>query len=81
MRYAKLINNYPSYAPNPIRIGDNWIGNPPGTVYKEEGYLPVTIEVYPSEDPEDGYYWSLVWTEDAEGIYGTWQQIPIEDTE
>lgn len=81
MRYAKLINRYPQYAPNPILVDGNWIGNPPGEIYLQAEYKPVTEDPWPAEDPQEGYYWSLVWTEDAEGIYGTWQQLPIEDPE
>lgn len=34
MTYAKLIDGEIHFAPNPIRVGDNWIGNPPGEVYE-----------------------------------------------
>lgn len=34
MRYAKLINAYPTYAPNPIKHDGFWYGNPPGEIYK-----------------------------------------------
>ena len=36
MKYAKLINGYPSYAPNPIIYNDNYIGNPSIFVYEEK---------------------------------------------
>lgn len=40
MKYAKLINNYPAYAPNPILHNGLWYGNPPGEIYEAEGYKP-----------------------------------------
>lgn len=41
MIYAKLIDNKLVFAPNPILVDGNWIGNPPGSVYEAEGYKPV----------------------------------------
>jgi hypothetical protein len=40
MRYAKLINNYHAYAPNPIFHNGLWYGNPPYEIYEVEGYKP-----------------------------------------
>ena len=34
MKYAKLIDGYPVYAPNPILHNGVWIGNPPGEIYE-----------------------------------------------
>lgn len=53
MRYAKLINNSISYAPNPIIHSGSRIGNPPGSVYEAEGYKPVRFTDLP-EPLEDG---------------------------
>ena len=41
MKYAKLINNSPVYAPNPILHNGLWYGNPPGEIYEADGYKPV----------------------------------------
>lgn len=81
MRYAKLINNQIQYAPNPIKVGDRVIGNPPGEVYIQQGFLPV-IETDPPEAPE-GYYYSPGWEEQDGQIVQTWElvEIPISDEE
>lgn len=78
MKYAKLIGGYPSYAPNPILVGDNWIGNPPGTVYLDAGYKPV-VYADPPSDPPSGYSWSEVWAEEDGNIQQGW--VLEEETE
>lgn len=78
MRYATLSNNRLHYAPNPIRIGERVIGNPPDEVYAEAGYLPV-IETDPPEAP-DGYYYSPGWEERDGQIVQIWtlEELPPE---
>lgn len=79
MRYAKLINNNVQYAPNPILIEDNYIGNPPIENYLEEGYKPV---IY-TEQPElqgSGYY-KEVWKETETNIIQDWEWIDGEESE
>lgn len=71
MRYAKLINNSPVYAPNPILVDGVYIGNPPGSVYEAEGYKPVEYNDPPSEPPA-GYYWKETWTEGFAYIAQNW---------
>lgn len=70
MKYAKLINNYPSFAPNPILHNGLWYGNPPGSVYEAEGYKPVHYTEPPETEP--GYVAVPGWTETAEEIVQTW---------
>ena len=70
MAYGKLINNELQYAPNPIVIGDRQIGNPPGEVYLEQGYLPVTYTDPPEVEP--GYIAVLGWEEQDEAIVQIW---------
>lgn len=79
MRYAKLINNYPFYAPNPIRIGDSYIGNPPDSVYAEQGYLPVVETPMPETD--ERHYTEPHWAEENGQIVQTWEvvEIPVSD--
>ena len=70
MRYAKLINGFPTYAPNPI-LHNGWrIWNPPPEVYAEEGFKPVTY----TEQPEpQGIGWlEETWTETDEVIVQGW---------
>lgn len=82
MKYAKLINGYPSYAPNPILIDDMYIGNPPGSVYEAEGYKPVVYADQPSEAPA-GYYWAETWAEEDGNIQQGWVLVeePITDAD
>lgn len=70
MKYAKLINNNLVPAPNPIIVGDRQIGNPPGEVYTEQGYKPVTYTDPPEVEP--GYIAVPGWEEQAEAIVQIW---------
>lgn len=70
MRYAKLINGYPSYAPNPILHNGVWIGNPPTEVYEAEGYKPVVYAEQP--EPQGVGRWEETWTETDEAIVQSW---------
>ena len=81
MRYATLSNNQIKYAPNPIKVGNSYIGNPPDEVYAEAGYLPV-IETEPPEAP-DGYYYSPGWEEQDGQIVRVWvlEEMPPEPDE
>lgn len=82
MKYAKLINNYPSYAPNPIFHDGNYIGNPLGSVYEAEGYKPVQYTDPPGE-PDEGYQWVEKWVETETTIFQGWEQVlvPISEEE
>lgn len=81
MRYAKLINNRPVYAPNPIHYGHVWRCNPPGEVYAGLGYKPVTETPYPSEEPQAGYRWEERWAETETAIVREWVQVEIPPDE
>jgi hypothetical protein len=80
MSYAKLIDGEPIFAPNPIRVGGNWIGNPPGEVYLAEGYKAVRYTDPPGE-PDAGYEWVEKWTETETAIVQGWElaEIPISE--
>lgn len=82
MRYAKLIDGKPVYAPNPILHNGLWYGNPPGSVYEDEGYKPVVYSDPPGDAP-DGYQWSEIWSEDEGNIQQGWVlvEVPITDEE
>lgn len=71
MRYAKLINNSASYAPNPILVDGAYIGNPPGEVYEAQGYKPVVYADPPGEAPA-GYQWQESWSEGDGNIVQGW---------
>lgn len=80
MKYAKLRNSFPVYAPNPIRHNGVRIGNPPAWVYEAEGYLPVVYTDPPGEAPA-GYEWTETWSEGDGNIVQGWVlvQIPISE--
>lgn len=82
MKYAKLINSYPTYAPNPILHNGLWHGNPPGSVYEAEGYKPVVYSDPPTE-PAEGYQWQETWSETETEIVQGWVlvEVPITDEE
>jgi hypothetical protein len=82
MKYAKLINNSPSYAPNPILIDGMYIGNPPGFVYEDQGYKPVVYSDPPGEAPA-GYQWQETWSENENIIQQGWvlEEVPISEDE
>lgn len=82
MNYAKLINNFPAYAPNPILVDGVYIGNPPGSVYEAEGYKPVVYSDPPSEAPA-GYQWTERWSEGDGNIVQGWvlEEVPISEDE
>lgn len=76
MEYAKLINSYPTYAPNPILHSGLWYGNPPGSVYEVEGYKPVTFTEPPETDI--GYTAIEGWSETETEIIQTWEIVEAE---
>ena len=82
MRYSKLINGYPQFAPNPILHAGLWCGNPPGEIYEAEGYKPVRYTDPPTE-PGEGYRWAETWSETESEIVQGWVlvEVPITDEE
>lgn len=70
MSYAKLINDRPSYAPNPILHNEWRIWNPPQEVYLAQGYKSVSYTEQP-EPPSVGH-WDETWTETDEAIVQGW---------
>lgn len=81
MRYAKLIDGYPTYAPRRMRIGSNWIYNPTDDQLFSEGYLPV-IETEPPE-ADANHYAKLRYIERDGSIVQEWElvEIPISEEE
>ena len=79
MNYAKLIDNQPVYAPNPIHIGTRWRVNPPGSVYVAEGYKPVRYTDAP--EVETGYEAVPGWREDEDKIVQTWEVVETPEPE
>jgi hypothetical protein len=81
LRYAKLINNYPSYAPRRIRIGSVIVYNPTDAQLLSEGYLPVIETQMPETD--ERHYAEPHWQEEPNRIVQRWEvkEIPITDEE
>ncbi len=79
MRYAKLIDNYPSYAPRKLHVGNDWVFNPTAEMLTAAGYLPVIESDYP--EVEDNFYAESHWAEKDGQIVQTWEivEIPITD--
>ena len=80
MKYAKLINNYPSYAPRRLLIGSAWVYNPTDAQLRAEGYLPV-IETEPPE-MDERHYAEPHWAEENGQIIQSWTvgEMPDEVT-
>lgn len=77
MRYAKLVNGFPSYAPRRAIIGDKWVYNPTAEQLTELGYLPV-LESEPPETDEQHYAvasWRIV----DDRIIEEWSILEIPD--
>ena len=81
MKYAKLVNNYPSYAPRRIRIGSVIVYNPTDAQLLAEGYLPVIETDAPETDAQ--HYAVPHWMEQDNQIVQSWtiEEIPITDEE
>ena len=77
MRYAKLLDGKPVYAPNPILHNGLWYGNPPASVYEAEGFKPVRFTEPPETEP--GYIAVPGWEETPEAIVQTWAVEPEPD--
>lgn len=77
MKFAKLIDSRPAYAPNPIKHDGLWYGNPPAEVYQAEGYKPVTFTDPPTV--EHGYIAVPEWEDTGEEIVQTWAVEPEPD--
>jgi hypothetical protein len=70
MKYAKLINGTPDFAPNPILHAGLWYGNPPGEIYEAEGYKPIRHTEPPTVQP--GYIAVPGWDEEEDEIAQVW---------
>lgn len=73
MTYAKLIDGELVFAPNPIRVGENWMGNPPHSVYETEGYKPAIYTDPPETEP--GYVAVPGWEETETEIVQSWEIV------
>ena len=81
MTYAKLIDSVIVFAPNPLLVDSNYIGNPDCETYAAQGYKPVQFTDPP--DAPAGYYYEPTWTENEDEIVQGWELVetPITDEE
>ena len=77
MRYAKLIDDQIQFAPRKLIVGEYVVYNPTPEMLIAAGWKPVHIDQYPEEDPPEGYYWAIQWSQDDHNIYGHWASEPI----
>lgn len=68
MTYAKLVNGEIQFAPNPIHVGGNLIGNPTADLMLSLGWKPVVF----SDPPESDYLTEPEWLEKEHEIVQTW---------
>ena len=85
INYAKLIDGYPAYAPNPIVLTEpieiDGIIHPAGATlslsgaaeshYAQLGYKPITKTEMPIRE---GYYYTESWTETDTAIVQEWEE-------
>ena len=76
MKYAKLIDGYPVFAPNRVVLDDVQIYNAPAEILINLGYFPV----YETEMPDcpEGYYCVPEWTQESDRIVQGWSIIEMD---
>ena len=81
MKYAKLVNGEPAFAPRKLCSGNNFVYNPTDEMLIAQGYKPVVFTEPPQTDP--GYTAVPGWAETAEEIVRTWtvEEVPITEDE
>lgn len=81
MKYAKLIDGHPIYAPHMFVDGNIKIFNPTDDMYITHGYLPVIMNDIPETD--DKNYAVPSWKEENGQIVQEWsiEKIPDNVTE
>lgn len=75
--YGKLIDGDLQIAPRKLNGDGVTIWNPPAEMYLEQGWKPVN-NTEPPEEPS-GYYYEMVWEEQADAIVQTWTLTPLPD--
>lgn len=75
--YAKLIDGALNIAPKKLSGDGVVVYNPPESMYREQGWKPVTFTDEP-EAPE-GFYYESGWEEQTDAIVQTWTLTPLPD--
>ena len=79
MKYGKLTEGRLEFAPNPLRLEDKIVFNPPADMLEAEGYKPIVFsETLPARE---GYYMAYNWAEDVTGIYRDWYEVLMPEPE
>lgn len=75
--YAKLFEGNLQIAPKKLNGDGVVVYNPPESMYREQGWKPVTF----TDEPEapSGYYYESGWEEQADAIVQTWTLTPLPD--
>ena len=81
MRFAKLIHDFPSYAPRRMKNGSVIVYNPTDAQLLAEGYLPVVETDAPEVDErhEATPHWTIVNNQIAQSW--TVEEVPISEEE
>ena len=77
MTYAKLIDDYPQFAPRHLSVGNDVVYNPPGEIYLEQGWLPVRYTEPPVA--EEGWHYEERWAEVSGEIVQGWELVKDPD--
>ena len=81
MRYATLVDGNLIFAPNPINVNGDYVGNPDAATHAAQGYKPVQF-TDPPEAPA-GFHYEPTWTETEDEIVQGWELVeePITEDE
>ena len=77
MRYAKLVNGFPFYAPRRAIIGDEWVYNPTAEQLTKLDFLPV-IET-PAPETDEQHYAIPSWEIVNDKIVKSWSVLELPD--
>lgn len=77
MRYAKIVNGYPSYSPHRMIIEEEWVYNPTVEQLLSLGYLPA-IET-PAPETDEQHYAVPSWRIVDDEIVQEWSILEFPD--
>lgn len=77
MKYAKLKNGLPLYAPRCLVQGERVVYNPPDEMYEAAGYLEVVRAEQPQAEP--GWHYEPSWAEAEGKIVQSWTLVEDAD--
>jgi len=79
MKYGKLTEGRLEFAPNPLRLEDRTVFNPPADMLEAEGYKPIVFSEMPQA--REGYYSAYNWAENSAEIYQDWYEVLMPEPE